>query len=287
MGLLITYVITQGSSTPWPAIVGLFLASSCLYLGGMVLNDVYDIEKDRNERPERPIPSGRISLKGASRLGFSLLFFGMVFGWIVAGLAGDWRPAMAATLLGLCVWLYDGPLKKTPLGPLVMGACRSLNVLLGMSLLAGPWQDYHFLIATALGLYIAGVTWFARKEAGESRKIELTLAFLVMVAGIGLLAWLPAWTYDPQTKQTATPYMQMGAWFGLMAMLLFFIGRRMVMAIIEPIPPRVQIGVILALRSYIVIVASVVVPFCGGPPAIPILCLLIPGFLLGRFQRGT
>ena len=39
----------------------LLLASAGLYLGGMVLNDVFDAQLDAVERPERPIPSGDIS----------------------------------------------------------------------------------------------------------------------------------------------------------------------------------------------------------------------------------
>ena len=43
----------------------LLLASGCLYCGGMVWNDFFDIEQDRRERPFRPLPSGRISCVAA------------------------------------------------------------------------------------------------------------------------------------------------------------------------------------------------------------------------------
>ena len=69
------------------------------------------------------------------------------------------------------VVLYDGLLKRTPFGPLGMGACRLLNVLLGMSLAAGPWGLFHGQVALAVGTYITGVTWFARSEATESRPV--------------------------------------------------------------------------------------------------------------------
>ena len=51
----------------------LFAASSVLYMSGIVLNDVFDLEIDRRQRPERPLPSGRVSLWVARRLGWSLL----------------------------------------------------------------------------------------------------------------------------------------------------------------------------------------------------------------------
>ena len=43
-----------------PALPWLLGATVCLYAGGVVLNDVFDFEIDRRERPERPLPSGRI-----------------------------------------------------------------------------------------------------------------------------------------------------------------------------------------------------------------------------------
>ena len=43
----------------------LLAAGACLYMGGMSFNDVLDMEKDRESRPRRPIPSGSISLTTA------------------------------------------------------------------------------------------------------------------------------------------------------------------------------------------------------------------------------
>ncbi len=59
--------------------VGLLIAASAaLYLAGMVLNDVFDLELDREEQPWRPLPSGRISLAAAQRLGWNLLSVGVL-----------------------------------------------------------------------------------------------------------------------------------------------------------------------------------------------------------------
>ena len=51
----------------------------------MVLNDVFDLEIDRRERPERPLPSGRVSLRAARLLGWTLLVLGMLLG--IAGVS--------------------------------------------------------------------------------------------------------------------------------------------------------------------------------------------------------
>src|SRR5262245_29074995 len=54
----------------WQAKLGLLLAASaCLYSGGMVWNDFFDLKQDKRERPFRPIPSGRIRRRTAGWLG--------------------------------------------------------------------------------------------------------------------------------------------------------------------------------------------------------------------------
>ena len=99
-----------------------------IYAAGIVLNDPFDLEIDRVERPGRPLPSGRVSRRFAAWLG--------VASWRSAWPGGAERlggePVVAA-LLAACVLAYDAGLKHTVLGPQVMGACRGLNVLLGMS----------------------------------------------------------------------------------------------------------------------------------------------------------
>src|SRR5947209_11417835 len=68
----------------WFGFVLLLLASACLYCGGMVWNDFFDVEQDRRERPFRPLPSGKVSRGAAARLGAVLLAAGVG----LAGLAG-------------------------------------------------------------------------------------------------------------------------------------------------------------------------------------------------------
>lgn len=52
---------TSGQARDIPRAAGLAAASSCFYLAGMALNDYADREVDARERPNRPIPSGRVS----------------------------------------------------------------------------------------------------------------------------------------------------------------------------------------------------------------------------------
>ena len=109
--------------------VGLAGSSCLLYLGGMALNDYADRDIDAVERPQRPIPSGRVPADFALRLAQALTAAGV----ITAGLAGGRRALLVAVPLAATIWAYDLALKNTPAGPVAMAGCRALDVLLGAS----------------------------------------------------------------------------------------------------------------------------------------------------------
>ena len=75
-------ITTETVLPAWPALLWTALASACLYSGGMALNDVADASRDAFERPERPIPSGRISRSTATLIASSLLVLGVFFAWL-------------------------------------------------------------------------------------------------------------------------------------------------------------------------------------------------------------
>lgn len=278
--LMMGYLVTHGGLAPVAPFVLLLSSSCCLYWSGMVLNDVFDVEQDRRQRPHRPIPSGRIDLAKAGRLGALLLLAGLASAILAGLVAGDWRPPLIAGLLAACVVAYDRFLKRTPLGPPAMGACRSLNVLLGMSASAAAWHGWNLLIAAGVGVYIAGVTLFARTEAEESRRPRLALGLATMLTGMALLAWLPDW--DPTRV-----FVDVGNWRFLWLLLAVLIGWRCVRAIARPSPPLVQTAVRNSLLSLVVLDAAVVFALCGREWAFLILLLIFPSMLLGRWLYST
>jgi 4-hydroxybenzoate polyprenyltransferase len=284
MGFLFTHTTAQ----PAPQFVLLALASCSLYLAGMVLNDYFDRDIDSQERPERPIPSGRISLVFARNLGWSLLGVGVLAGWSAGIATTDLRTGLVATILALAVVLYDYKLKHTPLGPLAMGSCRTLNVLLGMSAAAEPLQAIHVVVALGVGTYIAGVTWFARTEATESRRGQLGLALLVMLSGIGLLAWYPQWAADVPSVSRPVYALNTGdRWYWFWGLMGVMIGWRALRAIIDPMPVYVQSAVKQCLISLIVLDAAVCVGVRGPFHAIAIVALVLPTMFLGRWIYST
>jgi 4-hydroxybenzoate polyprenyltransferase len=257
---------------------------------------VYDVEEDRLFRPDRPLPSGRIPLGRAQKIGYGLLVIGLVAGWLAGYVLPQegvptWRSGAIVTGLAACVWLYDAMLKATPAGPILMGACRLLNVLLGMSV-AAPYVDswnvfgyglHHGIVAGGIGLYITGVAWFARGEAETSSRGQLLLATLVMVTGIGVLGTLhrclPLGV--PRGMQSE------GYWLLLLALLAFTIVRRCIVAVVEPEPALVQAAVKHGILSLIVLDAAVTVEVSSWYYAFWLLMLLIPSTLLGKWVYST
>jgi len=164
---------------PW-----LVAATMCLYAGGVVLNDVFDRNVDAVERPERPIPSGRVSASRAAALGASLLAAG-----VLAASQATRDALIVSAVIAAFVILYDARTKRHALaGPITMGLCRGLNLLLGVSAVAGAvWTRWP--IALFAVVYIAAVTTVSRGEVHGGRSTVATVA-LISLAGvvIGLLA---------------------------------------------------------------------------------------------------
>jgi 4-hydroxybenzoate polyprenyltransferase len=183
------FVVARGSMLPLDLFFAVLVASACLYSGGMTLNDVCDVEQDGHERPQRPLPSGRVSLQSGSGIAWTLLAVGLLAAaFAAAGANSVWPMVVAGGLTGLIV-VYDAVVKLTPLGPITMGGCRGLNVLLGMSMSATALDAGNLLVVGGMTAYVTGLTWFARREARTSERGQLIGALLVMWAGMTCV-WL-------------------------------------------------------------------------------------------------
>lgn len=267
------------------------LASSCsLYLSGMVFNDVFDRRQDAEERPGRPIPSGRVPLKVAVVLGSLLMITGVVAAALVTSVS-----LQVAGLLAVAILAYDGGLKRTPLGPLAMGLCRFLNVLLGASSDQKAWMPPGLMVrpqlwvAAGLGLYIVGVTVFARTEAKTSSRWQLGLAQVLFNSGIAVLAVLivswPVWSWPPRHNGPVA--------LAMLAVVAFTLNRRTVTAMVEPSPANVQVTVKLLLLSYVMLDATIVFwkmaeeGSFGTGHALLTAALILPALLLSRFIPMT
>lgn len=174
------FLLAAGSTDPdsllrlFPAVA----ASLFLYISGLILNDCIDCKENSENRPDRPLPSGRIPIYLAlpAGLGIGCMGIGSAF------IAGPRTGAVALILYGT-IFLYNGVTKNMPvIGSLTMGSCRGLSLVLGA--VAGGWSFYFFGVvffaAIGLTLYIAAVTTVSYRETEK--------------CAFGYKRWLPAIT---------------------------------------------------------------------------------------------
>jgi 4-hydroxybenzoate polyprenyltransferase len=257
----------------------LLISSSCFYMAGMVWNDFFDLEQDRKERPFRPLPSGQIQTYTAAVIGILLIALGLT-----CAMQADpdrWRALTISVFLVPVIILYDAWLKHSWLGPVAMGTCRFLNVLLGLSIAPVEVGGWGIFLALSIGVYIAGVTWFARTEAGLSRQNSLLAAAVVMAAGLLLGLAVPALAEDAEIARSTWPLFPY-----LLVAFGFFIGIPVARAIEKPTPARVQPAVkrcVLGLILFDAILATSLI----GATGILLAILLIPAIYLGRFVYST
>jgi 4-hydroxybenzoate polyprenyltransferase len=187
------YVVNDGSVYQWQSIGLLIFSTVGLYGGGVVLNDVFDAELDSKERPERPIPSGLITKNGAALFGIILLLAGIAAAAGVHTTGCFSSSAVIAIAIAVGAVVYDKWMKHNGfLGPLNMGVCRGLNLLLGMSILPAALTQYGY-IAIVPVIYIAAITMISRGEVYGGKKSTLygaVLLYAVVIAGILTVAML-------------------------------------------------------------------------------------------------
>ncbi len=253
------------------------LASACFYSFGMVLNDWFDYRKDLKERPDRPLPSGRIRRWQALLATFLLVLAGAGLSW----LAGSKANAVAVLLIAAIV-MYDVLLKEVPVAPAIMGLCRAINLLLGMAAVthapvpASPRLELW--VCSALGIYVCGITIFARREAQVRQGWWPAVGAAVTWGGVLVLASVPSVFSEQGLSRTGHVWL---------AILLAIVVQRMGRALWKPEPAHVQSAVKAAILGIIVFDAALVAFTRGLPMSLPLLLLLVPAIWLGKWLYST
>jgi 4-hydroxybenzoate polyprenyltransferase len=157
------------------------VGATCVYLGGMFLNDALDANFDRQYRRERPIPAGTVGERSvwwgaAGALGIGLILLGSL-GPVTLKLA---------LLLVLAVIIYNVTHKFISFSPGLMALCRYLLFLCAGSVAVQGVTGQTAWSAVALAVYIVGLSYIARGESrgGLTRWWPLTgLALPLVLAG--------------------------------------------------------------------------------------------------------
>jgi len=171
----------------------LLISTFGLYGGGVVFNDVFDAELDARERPERAIPSGKVTRHNAIWLGSVLLSIGVLAAFLATILSG-----VLAVFIVLCALFYNAKAKySTFFGPFFMGVCRAGNLLLGCSIIAGV-AAHFWMLGLFPVIYIGAITLVSQGEVHGGKKtlsyFALGLIILVIIA-LSLLSYLSSYTF--------------------------------------------------------------------------------------------
>lgn len=160
-------VVLAGAKIELLPLAILFIALSLFYIAGMYLNDAFDHEVDARERPERPIPSGQISVRVVFTAGLAMLAVGEALLALVGFVHESghrWGPVVSGLVLALAILYYNSHHKGNPLSPLVMGFCRVLVYVIAALSVAPKLTEPVLLGAVVLLAYVAGLTYAARQE---------------------------------------------------------------------------------------------------------------------------
>ncbi|SFB92326.1 SCO3242 family prenyltransferase [Streptomyces aidingensis] len=234
------------------------LASVCFYLAGMALNDWADRELDAVERPERPIPSGRVAPGEALALAAGLTGAGLG----IAAAAGGRRALRVAAPLAATVWAYDLLARNTPAGPAVMALARGLDVLLGA---AGGGLGRAALPAVAVAGHTAGVTLLSRGEV-HGADPRAGRAALLATGAAAALAALPRRGRPARSVLTGA---------ALAAGYAATVGRAQLAAALHPDPVLVRGATGAGVRGVIPLQAALVAG-SGAPATAALLAASAP-----------
>ena len=178
---------------------------------GNVVNDVYDLEIDRVNRPTRPLPSGAMSVRQAKVWSVVLVFFGLLFSFLTIPLsiAGPWTLAIAALfcLVGL-VYAAKGKVMGL-LGNFAVSVSFAFGLFYGALItfpLVPPVTWIYFITAASLlqgreaikgiedieGDELRNVQTLARKYGSRTAARVAAVFNVIGISGF-ILPWLANW----------------------------------------------------------------------------------------------
>ena len=136
---------------------------------GNVINDYFDYNIDLVNKPERPIPSGRISLKNGRNYAYFLFLAGTICGFLISYLTNNWIPFIIVLIADAILYLYAYKLKATPLiGNLAVGFMTGFGFVFGGFTLNNPT-----IITTSIFLgFFAFVMTTAREIIKDIEDVE-------------------------------------------------------------------------------------------------------------------
>ena len=235
-------------------------ASAFLYAGGMALNDIVDLPRDRELHPERPLPSGRLGLKAAAIFTWILFALAVAAGQVAGGIVAAWVGFMI-----LLIVAYNAKLKRWAVpGSLGMAAVRGANMALGALAVGGlPGSpEFPWIPIAVLAAYVFALTLWSTREDQDGTRGPLALIGSAMI-------WIPiASALKPAPAR----------WTALLPSL--WIAPWVVRALIRPERGRLMQVVRWGVLGIIVLDASFLAALNRWTEAGVVASLLVPALLL-------
>lgn len=132
--ILIGAIVTGRTLEPWGNVLLSCVSGILIMAGANAVNDVYDLDIDRINRPDRPLPSGRLGMRLARSVAIFFFVAGVFFSIFISFVS-----TVVATLATVLLWLYSARLKRTVLlGNLTVSLVTGLAFVYG-ALAVGHW----------------------------------------------------------------------------------------------------------------------------------------------------
>ncbi|CAN5187046.1 hypothetical protein BH18THE2_BH18THE2_09810 [soil metagenome] len=183
------FAVTPANNADLGQLLSLIISSVFLYISGIVLNDYFDIEVDRKERPNRPLVSGRITKRSALIIAGASIITANILAFLAS-----WTSLLVSASLTAVIIAYNYRLKRNAVSnPLTMASARFLNVVLGgsstlgLSLIMHQTHTVLVFVGISLFLYTAAISVLSRKEIADPENPSLRSSWIAIAISISIV----------------------------------------------------------------------------------------------------
>lgn len=206
LAAIVAYLIATGSIIPEALL--LFAVVTLITAAGNVINDYYDVEIDRVNRPDRPIPSGQVSLPAARAYATTLFLAG-----ILVCLLTNVLCITIAVINTLLLVAYAARLKRTPLlGNITVSYLAASMFLFGGALggLPGLFLVLPFAAMTFFAMLARELVKDAEDIEGDRASGAVTIPIRY---GIPFTLYLALFCAVLGIVASLVPYLRWGLWY--------------------------------------------------------------------------
>ena len=234
----------------------LFLTSGMLFCSGMIFNDYFDLQIDKKERPDRPLPTKKISKQNALLLGVIFLILANFFAYVVG-----YYSLIISLIMTILIISYNYKLKFISfLGIFNLSFIRFLNILLGFSILSITFDVIQYAIP--IGIFVGGISILAKNESDLIKPIYKKLNNIFILITIGSVSVLLINNFQIES--------------------LIFLGLFSIMQLYALFEKKIQNQITLQLLSIILLDAILISILVSFYASILVSLLIIPAYFIAK-----